>query len=438
MNRIFKFFSSLWLTVVLLAFALFLVFFGTLAQVKLGLYTVQAEYFRSFFVWWGPAGAGWKIPIFPGGWFLGTLLLINLLAAHIKRFRFTWKKSGIFLTHAGLVLLLLGQFFTEVYQIESTLRLSEGEARNFTEDSRRNELAIIDTSLNAESNRVVSIPERMIHTAGALTVPELPFTIRVKNFAANSRPTGPMADDSNVIKSRDGIGKRLNFVSVPTTAVMDDENKPAALVEVAAGNEVIGEFLVTTWLTRYPWPDALQQMLGGTMGGELTKPQTFTHNGHTYEIALRPTRYYKPYEITLLDFSHDKYKGTDIPKNFSSKVHLKDPSRGEERDVLIYMNNPLRYAGETFFQSGFLPDDSGTILQVVKNPAAPTPYISCTLVALGLVIQFLIHLFDFIRSGGRSSRNSGDGSRSASKTSGDRVNPNGKLSEAVATPRKIS
>jgi hypothetical protein len=59
------------------------------------------------------------------------------------------------------------------------------------------------------------------------------------------------------------------------------------------------------------------------------------------------------------------------------------------------MNNPLRYAGETYYQSGFDQDNRGTILQVVKNPSWLTPYLSCLLVGGGLVVQFLIHLLNF-------------------------------------------
>src|SRR5208337_1811058 len=70
-NQLFKFFSSLRLTVVCLAFAVALVFLGTLAQVDEGLYQAQARWFRSFVVWWGPRGAGWHIPVFPGGYLIG-------------------------------------------------------------------------------------------------------------------------------------------------------------------------------------------------------------------------------------------------------------------------------------------------------------------------------------------------------------------------------
>jgi cytochrome c biogenesis protein ResB len=86
-------------------------------------------------------------------------------------------------------------------------------------------------------------------------------------------------------------------------------------------------------------------------------------------IALRPMRYYKPYSVTLQKFTHERYAGTEIPKNFASRVTLSDPERIVNRDVLIYMNHPLRYRGETFYQAGFQKDDQATILQVVHNPS---------------------------------------------------------------------
>jgi hypothetical protein len=61
------------------------------------------------------------------------------------------------------------------------------------------------------------------------------------------------------------------------------------------------------------------------------------------------------------------------------------------------MNNPLRYAGETYYQAAWLPNDSGTVLQVVRNPSWLTPYLACVMVASGLVIQFLSHLVGFAR-----------------------------------------
>ncbi len=64
--------------------------------------------------------------------------------------------------------------------------------------------------------------------------------------------------------------------------------------------------------------------------------------------------------------------------------------------MLIYMNNPLRYRGETFYQASFKPGDGGTVLQVVRNPGWLLPYIACTLGALGMLIHFGMHLTRFV------------------------------------------
>ena len=49
-NPIFKFFTSLRLTVVLLAFSLLIIFFGTMAQEPMGLNIAVERYFKSWFV----------------------------------------------------------------------------------------------------------------------------------------------------------------------------------------------------------------------------------------------------------------------------------------------------------------------------------------------------------------------------------------------------
>ena len=112
---------------------------------------------------------------------------------------------------------------------------------------------------------------------------------------------------------------------------------------------------------------------------------------------MRPERHYKPYSLTLQKFTHERYAGTQIAKNFATRAVLTDPERNESRDVLIYMNHPLRYRGETFFQSGFEQNDTVTILQVVYNPSFLAPYVACVIVAAGLLFQFGYHFFGFLR-----------------------------------------
>src|SRR5713101_7643113 len=64
LTALIDFFASLRLTVACLALGLVLVFWGTLAQVDLGLWKAQNEFFRSFFVYWTPKGSAFRIPIF--------------------------------------------------------------------------------------------------------------------------------------------------------------------------------------------------------------------------------------------------------------------------------------------------------------------------------------------------------------------------------------
>src|SRR5262245_42448718 len=92
LSAVIQFFSSLKVTVVCLTLWWVLVFLGTLAHVELGLYQVQNDFFRSFFVYLSPKGASLRSPVFPGGYLIGGVLLINLVTAHFTRFKWSKKK----------------------------------------------------------------------------------------------------------------------------------------------------------------------------------------------------------------------------------------------------------------------------------------------------------------------------------------------------------
>ena len=400
-----NFFSSLRLTVVCLFLGLILVFWGTLAQVDLGLYKAQNEFFRSFLIYWGPKGANWKIAIFPGGYLVGGFLLINLLTAHFTRFKWTRKKIGIWMVHVGVILLLVGQLLTDVLSRESHMWLSEGQAKNYSDSSSHEELAVVDVT-NPDYDEVVAFPNSRVARKGELRNEKLPFTIRVKDYFVNSEPQvrAPMVDQGPP-QATEGVGQRLNFLEAAPTAAMDSRNIPAAIVEVVTAEGSLGTWVVSNWLMEEKLVQLLQTNFRSKLGESLGEANLLSHHqaarvrlSRSYlSVGLRPVRFYQPFSIELLKFSHDIYRGTDIPKNFSSRVRIQRPDSGEDREVLIYMNNPLRYAGETYYQSGFDDvDPRVTILQVVHNPSWLTPYFSCILVAAGLLVQFLTHLLGFI------------------------------------------
>jgi len=185
-RSLWKFLTSLRVTIVLLGCAIILVFVGTVAQADEGLYQVQDRYFRHWYVL-GTTLWGHHLPWFlwPGGYTLGFGLLINLVAAHIKRFQWKMSKFGIHLTHLGIIILLVGQLSTDMLQQESTMSFNEGETENYISRHRERELVFTTDAGNGQE-QVVSIPEQLLARGGEITNPALPFTVRVKQYAPNS------------------------------------------------------------------------------------------------------------------------------------------------------------------------------------------------------------------------------------------------------------
>jgi len=376
LKSFFQFFTSLRLTVVCLGLATLLVFVGTIAQVEQGLYQAQDRYFRSFFVYWSPGGADWGIPVFPGGYLLGGILTLNLISNYIRRYKFNWANIGLLTVHLGLVMLLVGQLFTDLLSTESAMNLQLEETKNYSEDFFASELVVADTT-DPDTARVVSIPTTLLSTTSSVPLPQKPFELQVRKFWPNAELLEKAATGAVASGATEGVGKSLLVQSRPPTVKMEERNVPAAAVTLSDAGESLGTWLVSG----------------------LLRPQTFTHEGRSYEIAMRPKRHYTPYSLTLLDLRHDVYPGTDIPKNFSSRVRIENPESGERREVLIYMNSPLRYQGLTYYQYQMAargPVKSST-LQVVRNPGWLTPYLACILVGVGLTWQFMAHLIGFLK-----------------------------------------
>ena len=171
-----------------------------------------------------------------------------------------------------------------------------------------------------------------------------------------------------------GDGTEMIAEPAPITYKPDESNWPTAYVELTGPEGALGVWLVSAILEA---------------------PQTFTYQGHTWQLALRARRDYLPFTIALSRFTHDIYPGTDIPKNFASTIRLQSDDRRDDRSVSISMNKPLRYGGFAFYQAGYANNDRTSVLQAVSNPSWQMPYLSCALIALGLVLQFGLSLSAF-------------------------------------------
>jgi hypothetical protein len=414
-RRAIDLFTSLRLTVTLLAFAILLVFVGTLAEVDEGLYNAQARYFRQWLIF-GVDLFGKHVPLLlPGGYLIGTLLLLNLLAAHIYRFRLSASKIGIQLIHFGVILLIVGQLATDMLAHESQMYVIEGGTKSYAESPRGNELAFTTRS-DTGAEESVAIPERLLAEGAQIQNTGLPFTIRVKSYWKNSVPSyrSSMMKNGPPLAAN-GVALRFDFHAVAETNSSSEKNVPTALIEIIGPKGDLGDWVVSNWTTDDQMVDALRQAYAQQLGPQLaqkvaehlTQDQSIEIGGKQFTFMLRPDRVSFPFSLTLLKETHTLYQGTDIPKDFRSLIRLRNPQTGEDREVEISMNHPLRYHGLTFYQyqmdAGEAARAAGrapsSVFQILRNPAWLTPYIGCATVALGMVIQFMFHLVGFLSKG---------------------------------------
>lgn len=387
MNKFWSIFTSLKLTIILLVAAMAVIFFGTLDQVDFGIYEVQKRYFGSFFTTWSyplqwPGGKylNWLTIPLPGGYLLAGLLLINLVAAHFKYFVPKWNKIGIIMIHFGILLLIVSGVVTSLFQEESQMLLSKDQPSNFSQVIRENELVIIDTS-NPSEALTHTISEKALRAGYPINIANTPLSVQLEKFYPNSdiglRSQNPEIKEKNLATQGAGVKMDIVVFPKPITHKPDEVNGATAYVTIKGEKEdEIGTWLVSTIIDeRFP-------------------AQKFTYQEKTYEVALRPKRIPLPFALKLLKFNHDLYPGTDIPRNFSSLVEIIDPLKEDNRTVLIYMNNPLRYGGYTFYQSSY--NGQNSILQVVKNPGWLLPYFCVLLIGLGLLLHFVLHLVKYL------------------------------------------
>lgn len=384
--------ADLRITVGLFALAMLIVFWGTLAQVDHSVWNVQLGYFRSWIAFIPirtvlfnlPETSPFSVP-FPGGWLIGAVMLVNLLAAHAVRFKFTWNRGGIILIHAGLIVMMLSEVITGLYAVEGSMPIKIGRGANGVTHPNSAEFAVIRT-INAKEDKVVTVPRHFLEPGKTIDNGLLPFKIEVESYMPNSdlrmaRPIEVPADAKGNARSMKAVEK----AEVAGVSQNQSYEYPAMYARLRARDgKDLGLWLFSAMLD--PERIAIESE-GKTI---------------TYQVALRFKQTQRDFVIHLEKFTHDTYPGTNTPKDFRSTITLTD-EKGNVlmKDVDIYMNHPFTYKGETFYQQSWTKNPltgkaDGTVLQVVHNPGSTMPYISCFMVGIGMLYHFGITLFKFV------------------------------------------
>ena len=524
--------ASLKLTVALFAMSIFIVLVGTLAQTKKDIWEVIDQYFRTLVAWveidvftqfFTAATVKGSFP-FPGGWLIGGVMGLNLLAAHLLRFKVqakgmrqimgwwvvgvggvtTWlviqsgandegvqaatlvswsvlwevlkfglgvvwvsvaaallriepkqtierwmlifsvgiltavlaylfyegdnatpgdssmrilwqlikggiaggvllagcvllfkKRAGVVLLHGGIGLMMISELLVGLMAVEAQMPIDEGDTNNYVQDIRELEISVVDKDFSDAEDQQTVIPERLLKDVGRkISHDNLPFDVKIVEYLQNTElldwPIMPRDEGKGVTENiaTHGNGKQYVVASVRQgsgTDVGGAVDQSAVYVELYKkdSDESIGTYLLA---------------LIFSMGKATDEVEI---DGKTYELNLRFKRTYKPYSLHLIDIRKEDYAGTSTPRDYSSYVRLVDPTRDTDTNVRIWMNNPLRFAGETFYQSNYSKDPrsgvESTTLSVVTNTGWMIPYVSCMIVAVGMLYHFTIVLLRFLQ-----------------------------------------
>lgn len=121
------------------------------------------------------------------------------------------------------------------------------------------------------------------------------------------------------------------------------------------------------------------------------KPISLLIDGKKVNIGITKKVLTLPFEFVLKNFKMDKDPGTNNPASYESFVTLFTSSGPSSHH--IYMNNPLKYSGFTFYQASYTPNKDGSYSSTLSanvDQGRPIKYFGSLLLVLGSIWHYVI------------------------------------------------
>lgn len=342
-TRIWKFFSSSRLAIWLLAIIAGLSLLGTLIPQNQG-----PDFYIDRF---GHVGYRTLLKtglsdIYSSPWFIFLIILfsINLTVCLLNRFRLKMRSLGSVLSHASILIILLGALIGLLFGQKGFINICEQEeVSSFTsKDKKRIDM---DFSIRLDKfiyNEHIDAKERLsvYSTQDHKLIAEIPTEVGVESDIA-------------------GTGCKIKVLRYLSDFAMDTITKVAVSRSAKHNNPAIEVQLKNK-------------------AGEISAFWVFAHFPDMHQKADPNFKFIY------------RWVGRR-PKDFISKVTvLKGGKEIMSADVRV--NGPLRFGGYTFFQSSYDTESlSWSGLQVVKDPGVVLVYAGFILLIAGLVIIFYVN-----------------------------------------------
>lgn len=114
-------------------------------------------------------------------------------------------------------------------------------------------------------------------------------------------------------------------------------------------------------------------------------------DGSELQMLIWPEMFKLPFTITLDRFKMDTNPGTNDPASYESFVNLDE--NGELSQAHVFMNNPLKRAGLTFYQSSYFQLEDGqygSVFSVNKDPGRALKYGGSFLLVIGCILHYYL------------------------------------------------
>lgn len=446
--KVFDFFSSVKLAVILLLSLSAILAVGTFYEADYGSAAAQRVIYHSWYV---------SVLMF--------LLIANLACAAIDRL--PWRKYhiGFVTTHAGIIILILGSFITQQRGVDGTLAVGINEAADaFT---------VEDTVLRVYQNldgKPFSLlfdkdvdfdrrpPEKKQYTFPLIDDDVLkvtryyPKAVRKVDVTESHSSDGSPALQFKLFNDRVDVTEWLGldnqippfydlgpalitFVKSdllippqPRNQILIYQNPKTGILNYAIfsvrqaqplskGRIKLHEDIPTGWMNLtfrvdqyFPHARAeahyesvsqdsanavpvIEAGIGGRRGWfEVDSPHEIRGDKSTYFVSFVHKRYSLGFRLTLKKFKMGTYGGSLLPKSYESTVSVSHD--GGKKDAVISMNEPLHENGFTLYQSSFEQNDRGepilSVFAVNHDPGRRMKYFGAICIVAGIGIMFYI------------------------------------------------
>jgi len=387
-NRLFDILSGFGVATISLLLLGILTWLATLEQIDNGLYPTLGKYFdhhwKAMIVI--PEINGKIVPFpLPSGYWVGALLLVNLILGGIVRIRKGWRVFGVVISHFGIVFMLIAGGVSHHFSERGNMAIREGETANAAEDYFEYVVEVSEIK-EGKADKVHVIRGKYLTdltdaTIRTFRLPDMPFDLQVGGYLGNAQPVGAA---ERAPSNGEEVVDNYYLVEKPNEDNLE-ANTAACQARILNKDGTPGDRFL--------------------LAGASFHPFTVRHDDRLFTIDMRKRLWAMPFDLKLDKFTADFHPGTSRPAKFISEVTRLE--NGGEAKVTIQMNEPMRYEGLTFFQASYGPPGAGpndkmySVFEIVRNPADKWPEYSLYIVTLGLLIHFVMKLLSFLGSSSR-------------------------------------